>query len=80
LWLTYSIELPDDVRRGASILWMDNGRPIGTAMAGSCVLKEVGEHKLEALIITAKDEEIRVSETVTVLPKLTATRPSGKGG
>lgn len=74
LWVSYHAELPEAMRKGSSILWTDNGRPISTALSGYSVLREVGEHCLEALIITEDDREIRVSETVTVLPRLT-TRP-----
>jgi hypothetical protein len=75
LWVNYRVELPDDLKRGASILWTDNGRPISTAPSGYCVMREVGNHKLEALIITRGDREIRLVETVKVLPKLATSRP-----
>jgi len=76
LWVSFSAELADELRKGASILWMQNGRPISTAMSGSCVLRDIGEHRLEALIITADDREIRLGETITVLPKLTTRAAS----
>ena len=72
LWVSYRLEIPESLRRGATVLWTDNGKPIGTAMSGYTVMRDVGEHRLEALLITADDRELRVSETVTVLPRLTS--------
>lgn len=77
LWISYRVDVPEAMRRGCSVLWTDNGRPLSTAMSGYTVMRDIGEHRLEALVITPDDRELRVSETVTVLPKLT-TRPVAK--
>jgi hypothetical protein len=78
LWISYRVDVPEAVRKGCSILWTDNGKPISTALSGYTVMRDVGEHRLEALVITPDDRELRVSEMVTVLPKLTS-RPVAKG-
>ena len=80
LWVSYRVDLPAEVQKGSSVLWTDNGRPISTAMNGYCVMRDVGQHRLEALIITQDDREIRLSETVEVLPKLATTRPTAQNG
>ncbi len=77
LWISYRVELPESIRKGCSVLWTDNGKPISTALSGYAVMRDVGEHRLEALVITPDDRELRVGETVTVLPKLTS-RPVAK--
>ncbi len=74
LWVSYRLELPEELQKGSSVLWTDNGRPISTAFSGYAVLRDAGAHRLEALVITADDREIRVSQIINVLPKL-STRP-----
>jgi hypothetical protein len=72
LWVSYGVELPEDMRSGSSVLWTDNGHPISTDLSGYRWMRETGEHRLEALVITRDDREYRVSESITVLPKLTS--------
>jgi len=72
LWVSYGVEMPEEMRNGSSVLWTDNGHPISTAHSGYRWMRETGEHRLEALVITRDDREFRVSESVTVLPKLTS--------
>ena len=72
LWISYGVDMPEELRNGSSVLWTDNGHPISTAHSGYRWIREPGEHRLEALVITRDDREFRVSETVTVLPKLTS--------
>lgn len=75
LWISYRVELPEKYSKGSSVLWTDNGRAVSTATSGYIVLHDPGDHRLEVLVITPDDREIRRSEIITVLQKLT-TRPA----
>ena len=76
LLVVLSIAMPDDLKVGATILWTDNDRPVGTANSfeTQMVLKEVGQHRIAAHIITSDDRKILLRETITVLGP--ATRPA----
>jgi hypothetical protein len=69
LWLRLSLELPETLREGISVLWTDNGRPISQgALEAQSVLWDEGEHTIEARFVLADERRGSVREMVTVLP------------
>lgn len=74
--------LPASVAKGAYFLWTDNEVPICNGQTGSKILVKPGEHRIEVLVMTADDRELRGGGTVTIYQKTTnrkrPTRPYGK--
>lgn len=50
-------------------LWLHNGQPLSNGLTGASFFVEPGEHRLEVLVITDDNRELRGSKIVTVLPK-----------
>ena len=77
MWVSLSVEMPESLRRGASILWLDNDQPIGSGdFSTQSILREPGDHVIQARITTADDRRIIVRETVSVGPPA-SSRPAG---
>jgi len=63
-----SIQIPQKLREGASILWTANDRPFGKgSFQANRILKKPGEYVIEAHITTADDQKIHLRETFNVL-------------
>lgn len=68
-WVSLSIDLPERLKEGASVLWMDNNRTISVdGFEATRLLREPGEHTIKARILTADDRSIILRETFKVLP------------
>lgn len=76
MWVSLSVELPENLRDGVTVLWTDNGRPIPSLniFETQTVLNDPGDHELQAHIITADDRKAVLQQTVTVLGP--ATQPA----
>jgi predicted esterase len=76
MWVSLSVELPANLKSGASVLWTDNGQPIPSlnSFETQTMLNEPGEHDVEAHIITADDRKAVLRQTITVLGA--ATQPA----
>lgn len=75
LWVDMSLELPPSLKEGASVLWMNNERPIASSsFSARRLLKEPGDHHIKAIVVTTDDRKIELSRTVHVLPP--ASRPA----
>lgn len=76
MWVSLSVEMPLQLREGASILWTDNNRPISTGtFEARAILRDPGQHIIEARIITADDRRIILRENLKVLPR-TSSQPA----
>lgn len=68
-WIDLSAVIPAAMREGASILWTDNGVPVGSgSFQTQAVLREPGAHHIAAHIFTSDDRQITAMKTVQVLP------------
>ena len=77
MWVSLSLDAPESLQEGASVLWTDNGQPIGAGtFATQSILRKPGDHIIEARIITADDHKIVLSKTMKVLPA-PSSRPAG---
>jgi len=77
MWVSLSLDTPESLRDGASVLWTDNGRPIGAGtFATQSILRHPGDHVIEARIITAEDHKIVLRQTMKVLPA-PSSQPAG---
>jgi len=78
-YLSYAVDLPPDVLRGADLLWKDNGVWMGDAPLGAKILESPGVHRITVLLVTRDNKEYRGMATVRVLddaaPTLTSRRP-----
>ena len=73
MWLEMSLEIPPELRSDASVLWLDNGRPVAASgLEARIVLWNPGRHNLEAFVSLPGDRHIVYRETVTVLPAATS--------
>ena len=73
MWINLNVEMPPKLQDGASILWTNNGTPMTSGrFQAHGILREPGEHKIEARIITANDRKIILQETIKVLPRSTS--------
>jgi len=68
-YVSFRVVLPAGEGTKADFLWTDNGVPICNDPTGGKVLMEPGEHRIEVLVITANDQELRGGQTVQVLEK-----------
>ena len=68
--MSYTVQIPAAMRKGADILWIDNGEPMSRGISGQKTLIEPGQHKVEVLVVTKNNREYRASKTVTVLERL----------
>ncbi len=68
--MSYTVQIPLEMRKGADILWIDNGEPMSRGISGQKTLTEPGRHKVEVLVVTKDNREYRASKTVTVLERL----------
>jgi len=66
-YLSYKVNLPGDVIKGADFLWKDNGVWIGDEPQGRKILDAPGLHRVSVLMVTKKNEEYRGMATVQVL-------------
>lgn len=79
--MTFKCLLPASVARGADFLWTDNGVPICNNQTGGVPLVEPGAHRIEVLVITADERELRGGGTVTVIGKTNGRkRPTRQHG
>ncbi len=69
MWVSLSVELPTEIKDGASVLWTDNGQPIPAlnSFETQALLKQPGEHDIEAHILTPDDRKTVLRQTITVL-------------
>jgi len=69
MWVSLSVELPDELKDGATVLWTENNRPLAAlhAFETQVLLKEPGDHDIEAHVITADDRKTVLRQTITVL-------------
>ena len=75
MWVSLSVEMPKFLRDGASILWTDNNKPIGSnSFSTHRLLKEPGNHHIRAMIIADDDRRITLDKTIKVLAA--TTRPA----
>ncbi len=73
--VSLSAIVPASMREGASILWTDNGVPVGdNTFEAHVVLRQPGTHYIAAHIATADDRRINAQRTIQVLPP--ATQPA----
>ena len=69
MWVTMNLEIPPELREGASVLWSDNGRPISTgSFDAQSVLWTPGVHAIEARVALADDRRAVLRRAITVLP------------
>ena len=77
MWVNLSLDIPPDLREGASILWIDNGWPIGTgSFHARSVLWDPGPHTIEARLTLADNRRAVLRKTITVLPA-PSSQPTG---
>ncbi len=70
MWVNLSIEMSPTLRSRASVLWIDNGRPISTGtFDAQSVLWEPGEHNIEAHVTLADSRKAVFRKTITVLAR-----------
>ena len=75
LLVSFSVAtMPAAMRHGAFFLWTDNGEPISNGVNGQKFLVDPGQHRLEVLVTTANGQELRASQTVTVLERISKRR------
>ena len=75
MWITLSVEMPVELRDGASVLWTDNQTPIGSnTFETQSLLRSPGDHNIRAHIVTANDRKITLEKTIKVLNA--STQPS----
>lgn len=69
MWVSLSVDLPPDIKDGATVLWTDNGQPIPAlnSFETQALLKEPGDHDIEAHILTSDDRKAVLRQTITVL-------------
>jgi hypothetical protein len=76
MWVDLSLDMPDSMRRGASVLWTNNGMPFANSqLRARSVLRQAGQHKIEAHITTADNRKLVLKKTLTALPA--TDTPSG---
>ena len=77
LWVRLSVDLPNNLREGSSVLWTDNNRPVmnATGFETQILLKETGQHEIAAHVITSDDRKVVVAHTVSVLAPATQPVP-----
>ncbi len=68
-----TLELPDNLKQGTSVLWTDNGRPISALnrFEAQLVLKQPGPHQIAAHIITSDDRQAIAERMLTVVSATT---------
>ncbi len=73
--VSLSVDLPDHLKSGTSVLWTRNGQPIPAlnSFETQVLLEEPGDHDIEAHIIMADDRKAVLRQTITVLGA--TTRP-----
>ena len=76
LVVSYSVALPDRLRRKAYFLWTDNNEPISNGINGQLYLTTAGEHTIQVLVTTEDGQEYRAGRTVTVLERIATRRNS----
>ena len=76
--MSYTVHIPPTMRKGADVLWIDNGEPISKGISGQKTLVEPGQHKIEVLVVTEDNREFRANKTITVLERLVLD-DDGKG-
>ncbi len=68
--MSYTVQIPPEMKKDADILWIDNGEPMSRGISGQKILTRPGQHKVEVLVVTKDNREYRASKTVTVLERL----------
>ncbi len=68
--LSYTVQIPTEMRKDADISWIDNGEPMSVGISGQKTLIEPGQHKVEVLVVTREHQEYRAGGIVTVLERL----------
>lgn len=73
MWIEMSVDIPADLRSDASVLWLDDGRPVAASgLEARIVLWSPGRHNLEALVSLPGDRHVVYRETVNVLSLATS--------
>jgi dienelactone hydrolase len=72
LLVSFSAEMPENLRQGSNYLWMDNGEPVanGREPLGQKYLTSTGDHHIEVLVTAADGKEYRAGQIVTVLERM----------
>jgi hypothetical protein len=69
MWVRMSVELPLQDREDSSVLWLDNGKPIGaSSLEANTVLWHPGEHTIEACVTLPNNRRTVFTKTINVLP------------
>jgi hypothetical protein len=67
LWVTMSVNLPESARTGARVHWSVDGEPLkGNSLLVQSLLRQAGQHRIEAFVTTADNQAFALSRTVTV--------------
>jgi len=69
--VSYTVQIPSAMTGGSRVVWYDNGQPISEGISGQKSLTTPGQHRIEAIITTRDNSEVRAVKTVTVLDRLT---------
>lgn len=72
LLVSFSAEVPENMRTGANYLWMDNGEPIasGRGPIGQKYLTTPGDHRIEVMVTATDGKEYRAEQVVYVLERM----------
>jgi len=68
--LGYRVEVPDNLLRGADVLWIYDGEPLSRGFSGQRELTIPGRHKIEVLVVSKDNDIYGTSKIVTVLERL----------
>jgi len=74
--LSFSALVPDDVARGATFLWTDNGVPIASGINGQTSMAEPGEHILEVVMTTRDGKTYSARKAINVIERLRRGNPN----
>lgn len=67
MWAHLALDLPADLARGASVLWTDNGKPIGTGRFDTqSILWEPGPHAIAAHVTLADNRKLTFRNAIDV--------------
>lgn len=78
--ISYTVQMPPQIRKDAEVVWLDNGQPISRGISGQKTLIEPGQHRIEALVSTPDAREYRAGNTVTVLERLSLGEDADDNG
>jgi len=70
VYLRFRLESSERLPAGADCLWLHNGEPICSGLAGTKILRTPGQHRIEALVTNPSGRQFRARRTVIVQPKM----------